>query len=898
MRLPLIRLGAVVTGVVVVMSCDAGPAGPRFGNGISGGPTGTSPVTPVNPSAPDTNRPFAQIQTPATTGQLVNIGDSLLVVTRIIDDRQLSRLTLVGMKYVGDASLGTLQEIARYPAVVAPAPGAVPFRTGLTDTTVRRFLKPAVPIDSTIDSLVIFAIARDLAGNVDTARRRVNLVKGPSVTVIAPVAGDEVSQNVAMLVQARVTHVDGVRDVTIRVQGEATWPASARLDTTITTTIVGLQRDVTVSNTILIPLTAPERGRVTITVSAFDINSNPGAAPAVVVFVRLFGTTTPRVTQKIPTRLEVNDSVEVFATGDAIAYLGFIIRDEVTDSLIKRDSIQLPPTLTGNARANVGINLPTSDQGRRVKIASFAVDVAGVTGYSVPFTSTVFQGNASLAFTDTSLIVFGQTYKLPRPGVVGDIVVDTIRSHVLVSNMDANRLEVWLNNSKLFDPLGVAVGSQPWGLAVSINADTLLVANSGGTNISRVFLGAANGDPRTMLEDLPKRIRTRTNFLFVVAETHDLAGAVRLSIPAPKMFSDRPQYIGQIADGTIFFSTKPTATAPEGTVRYLDPSEPFPDLRTFVFVRTLGAAAKNFVLVDMDSARARGGGGTGIPDTIYVFDHLPGTNQPSAMVFAPTCRDPALGALPGRTLCDPTLASPNLDPRFDSRFPGGLPQGTLSAVLAIRTYDPTCSPNCSDMYVIENATPVGITDTTFVSTSADRNWIAFGQGNSSPGFMMMANVDPTLNSPLITQFDLTLQAAERIFGIAIDSTGQTIAAHGSQSYYSSVDLPFHLRLQGIYGDAGTGGAGIAYHPRANGTSSPANERLSFVAAGDKTVHAVDIAYFIRRGRYDLKHQLYGPLRVSRRMVGDDPTIILKLYGISLEGLVVIDLRASDILSAP
>jgi hypothetical protein len=64
------------------------------------------------------------------------------------------------------------------------------------------------------------------------------------------------------------------------------------------------------------------------------------------------------------------------------------------------------------------------------------------------------------------------------------------------------------------------------------------------------------------------------------------------------------------------------------------------------------------------------------------------------------------------------------------------------------------------------------------------------------------------------------------------------------------------------------------------------------------VNAVDIAYFISRGRYDLKNQLYGPLRVSRPMAGDDPTVILKLYGIAPEGLVVIDLRAADILPVP
>jgi hypothetical protein len=35
------------------------------------------------------------------------------------------------------------------------------------------------------------------------------------------------------------------------------------------------------------------------------------------------------------------------------------------------------------------------------------------------------------------------------------------------------------------------VGSQPWGLAFGNSNDTLYVANSGGTNLSRVYIGAA-----------------------------------------------------------------------------------------------------------------------------------------------------------------------------------------------------------------------------------------------------------------------------------------------------------------------------------------------------------------------------------------------------------------------
>jgi hypothetical protein len=895
MRLPIVRLVAFGVGIVAVLSCDAGPVSPRFGNGIAGGATGTAPVVPPAPGSPDTTDPFVLIRIPATDGQLINIGDSILVEVLLNDDRQLGGVSITGFKEAGDTSLGTFTRTVRYPTVTAPAAGS-PFAVGQTSAIIRRYIRPAAPVDSTTDSLIIMAILSDGVGNVDTSRRRVQLVTGPAVTIVAPVPNDSVPQGVNIAFTVRVTSNAGVRTITMRAQGETTWPPASALDSNFTITIAGIVRDTTITRLVTVPPGAPVGGRITISAGAQDINGNPGSAPPITVFVRAFGTSAPRVTQVVPTRLETGDSITIFATGDGIASVGFRILD-ANGAILKDSSIAFTPPFTSNVTHNMRINLPVTTQGQAVRILSYATDQAGVQGFSVPSLSSPAQTNVVLAKTDSATIVYGLSYRLPRTGTVGDIAVDPGRNHVLVSNMNANRLEVWQNSVKAFDATGVAVGSQPWGLNVSIDPNVLLVANSGGTNISRVNLGT--GTVASIQEDLNARIRTRTNFLHEHIEGFDAAGAVKYAGLKIKLFSDRPQYIGQLTNGTIFFSTRPTSQAPEGTVRYLDPTQPFPDLRTFVFVRSLLTTVDNFVLVDIDSVRVRPGGGTGIPDTLFLFDHLPGTNTPSVSVKSPTCRDQALGAFPGVDNC--TAVPATSDPRFDPRFPGGLPQGTVSAALALRTYG-ACSPNCSDITVIEDASPVGITDTTFLALSSDRNWLAIGQGNSAPGLLMMANVNPSLNSPFITQVDLVNQAAERVLGVAIDSTGQTVAIHGTQSFFSAVDQPFHLRLQGIYADATSGGAGIAYHPRANGNTSsalPADERLAFIATGQRSIHAVDIAFFVNRGRFEVKHQLYGPLRVSRPMAGDDPSVILKLYGISLEGgLTVIDLRAADILPVP
>ena len=61
---------------------------------------------------------------------------------------------------------------------------------------------------------------------------------------------------------------------------------------------------------------------------------------------------------------------------------------------------------------------------------------------------------------------------------------------------------------------------------------------------------------------------------------------------------------------------------------------------------------------------------------------------------------------------------------------------------------------------------------------------------------------------------------------------------------------------------------------------------------------MDIAYFINRGQLQLKYPIYGPLRASKRMPGDDPSIVLKLFALTQRGLIVIDLTAADIKAGP
>ena len=105
--------------------------------------------------------------------------------------------------------------------------------------------------------------------------------------------------------------------------------------------------------------------------------------------------------------------------------------------------------------------------------------------------------------------------------LIGDLVVDTLRQRAYLSNRFGSQLLV-------FDPTNfaftgeVSVGSEPWGLHINAGGDTLLVANSGGTSVTHVALGAS---PR---EAVGRRVQTRNRFSAEKSWYHSLP----ISFPA------------------------------------------------------------------------------------------------------------------------------------------------------------------------------------------------------------------------------------------------------------------------------------------------------------------------------------------------------------------------------
>lgn len=803
------------------------------------------------------------------TGATLNIGDSLLVRVDLKDNVGLKTVKLYGVSPRGDAALGTADTVLRYTAVIAPQSGAV-FRTGLTDTLdIRRFLKPVMPLDTIPGKLLVYGIVTDAAGNVTTDTVAIQMTKGPNVTLVAPVVGDSLTRGTKLRISVSAVSTVGVAKLGFDVRSGTSgpvWPTPivSTFDSTIATPSLKAG-PYTVD--IDIPADAPSLGVLTISPHATDVNSQPGAPTPQDFLVRVGAAPPPLVRQQIATRVELKDSLTVYASGAALTSVGYIMRDLVTG--VRVDSNSVPASSSSFGPKGITFNLATQWQGKRVSVSAFARDSAGKIGWAVPSgTSSPITDTTKMA-RDTTLIVYGRTYALPstRAGLIADVVVDQARGNVFLSNINSSRLEVWQRSSLSFDATGIFVGSQPWGMAVSrtaVSGDTLYVANSGGTNLSRVFIGAAT--PSGMKEDLANRIVTRISLLYKVTEVRDPnTGKIRITVTGPILFSDRPQYIQESTTGRIYLSTKPTkASGEKGTVRYLDPAAAAPDQRFILAFATQGNDPNSYLIANIDAASV-----TPAPANSPANDVLTLCDHPSGTTAAATCVS----------------------------NPGGI-AATISALqAAVPTTDIDAQVNLDE-------TSLGLTDTTYAAASGDGQWVAFGEGNRSPysrAFLLRDDGSVagkySYASPSLNIQDLINNASDQVFGLALDKFGKTLGLHGGETYFASVTQPFTQRLQGKYTTFGTG-AGIAFHPNADGTGTPADQRLSFVASANGTIEVVDIAYYTGRGQLLTKSNLYGPLRASLPFAGDDPSVVLKLFGLSANGLVVIDVTAADIQPGP
>lgn len=776
-------------------------------------------------------------------GAPILIGDSVDVKTALGDNVALKRYTLVGFSVRGDPRLGATDTVVLYDTAQF---NYTSLKTA--DTLTRRMRYNKVPTTSQ-DTVVWFrAHLTDLSGNADTAYLRLLMVSGPKIIVQS-----DSSAWPNKVVTVSLTVVDST-------PGIERYGYRASLNTGVvvkdTTLFAAGAQYVTSQTTFTVPATAPIGGSITIVPRATDTGGNIGSGNTVVIpiIAEPSDETAPTVYQAVAKRMEQGTSLRVDAHDpSAIRAIGYEMRTLPDSVLIASGSVaRASGTRVTNDTATFVVNYDRSHRGKYAFVTSWAEDSLGNRGYSIAATSTIPQPNAAVAKRDTTLLVYGVTYALPAGSVGADIAVDTnsSRKRVFITDIAQGGMYVWEDSSATrtapgFRGAKVSVGSQPWGMAVDTSGNLLFVANSGGTNIDVVDLNSLTDlrgqrvqTPGTSVYDVGWSINASTNVL-------------KYSDLLIKNYSDRPQYLAQSANGNLYFSSRPTAFAPEGTLRRIDDPLGAPRMRQ---IWQYGSAmSQKHTFFNGDRVTVIKSTDAAVSDQIQVCDTDINT---------------------GVQLCSGAWVRA---------------ADAMSDLYARGTFD-------IELVNDLDLASLGLPDTNFVSGGTDGRRIAFGEGSTGGRPGRVVTVTDTLGTPANGAVystaqqtrDLQNNASDAIYGVAFNRKSNYLAIHGAETYFADTTL----RLQGKYATYSTG-SGIAFNPGNDSKYAADSVSQAFVASGDSSVQVVDSYYFRLRQNLPLRANLYGALRTWWTF-NPSADVVLKIYGLTPEGLVVIDIRREDL----
>jgi hypothetical protein len=829
--------------------------------------------TPAQLTVVDLLPPTVRILTPLN-GESYPLTDSLFVRVHVADSGGVAEVRLRGVAIRRDSLQNTVV-VARFAEKVVPFTG--PLAAPPRDTTIVRYLVPT-PVDVS-ESVYIVAEAKDLAGN--TRADTVRIIDGPRILVTAPSNNVTVGLDRTLVVNLsaidRVAGIDSIRLVATGVVG-----------TTVTLRNLG---GVEVVDTSVVINTGPTTGVISLQPEVWNRSGVRGSGPVVRVNVSsadVLDTEAPTVARQVISteRIELTDSIRITVratdgSGSGIRRMGTVVvvipdTDELPRHTFYRVSEEFNPPLAGTPQRVFSISLAdvyseiqtTFPRRITVQVHAFAIDGAGNCGATVGNQltrlpcDTVAPGFYSARGATPALLqvtaIKGKSVQLPGGGRIADVLVDAPRRRVYLSNIQNNKVDVFQLGADTFAVTSVLtgrglVGAAPWGLAMNTRNDSLYVANSGGTNISVLPLDGDN----YMREDKPRRIPTANVVLFDVSMTQS-NGFTRYDTRLHD-FSDRPQFLAQHASGLLLYSTLPTAAARNGTLRYVDLNG-----ESYLLHRGAIKLAENAMAVAyLDSLRVVRYAEAS--DRVVLFDRHRISNVPISSDTLPM---------------DSAVADIKMKGSDIEAFAG--------------TWD---------------LPAVGMGDTTYVAISANKRWIAFGEGAKAPFGRVFLCCNITEGIPkrigLVNEIgvqDLVNNAAERVFGLSLNSDGTLGAARGSSASYF---FNRELRLQGEFRTGMAGGAGgVALHPLSAGYPNTASDNsLAFVASGQRSIKIVDTWHFYERGEIQIRDKVVGPVRAvqpsplenGNRSPSDPNYIVMKLVAVT-EGanVVVVNVRRKDI----
>lgn len=685
------------------------------------------------------------------------------------------------------------------------------------------FRVPAsAPLGSTVN---VRAIVTDGAGNLsDTAKlvMTVGNLTPPAAVITSPAAGSPVVVGKSLVISFTGKARYRVRTLGYTIRGAYNFSDSAQYNTP-------LKDSVAVLDTLVVPDSV--KG-ATITVTPFIVDSLlqrvEGTPIAYAVQSATNTTTLPVVRNGVTARLETTDTIFVEATDPVgIGFLGYEVRT-LTGALVAADSVSSNgsfSTLVRTFRTKINVTtFPT-----RVTVTGFARNTNGRRDVTRSVTGAI-----SL---DTVTIVAGYTNPLPDGGTVADAIYFPRNDRLYLTNIERNQLEVYNLADSSFKS-AIIVGSRPWGIAgwprtrEGVFGDTLLVANSGGTNISYVDLNRGTTGREVYRYPLPNIIAYTVTT--VKSSTSDLLITER----TPHDFSDRPQYLASTCqaatsstapcgDVTLVYSTTPTPgqTAPfanKGTVRWENLTKA---TSHFFFEQAIGQS----------SGRA---------DTLEIVRFAAnGVGKDSVLV-------------PAKQLVT-------------------TPSGSFNYSVVVRIDQ------------------LGFRDTTYVRNSGNFRSAVVGEGGPVLGSRAMTydvtqGMDFTTPTPVIDLgisrpidvSDFIANTFARVQGVGINFDGALSAVKGDSTYI----FDRTLRLQGILQSQSSGG-GLDFHPANKGlNSNPLNTRLSFVASNQPVIDIFDTYCFKKVASVPIRDPIIGPVRAAVRSNGQIVLVGATIRGVTLVAL--------------
>ncbi|MEQ9401764.1 MAG: hypothetical protein RJQ04_21540 [Longimicrobiales bacterium] len=917
-RMNALRLLATATaigGLLTTAACD--------GENLFSVPPGN-----VGNQGTDDEAPVVAITTPRGDSLSAKpIGDSVFVSVQVSDDVGIRSVRFYGVAKRGDANLGTDRVVERFQEKI------ITLDSPVSDTTLTRYLI-ATP-DSVKETALIIVEAADTAGNL--AADTVDLILGgPEVQLLDIEEGQSIQAGLNLTARIRAQDPLGIIQIRLNITGafetSVEFPVNPPQDSILVDTIIPIPTGVVGA----IEVTAVARNNL-------DVAGQDGPFRINVIAAGVGDTIAPRLRQveTAPARMELQDSVVIQITGaddnqgGGVAQAGYTvlgISPSRADTVIRSGQRTFSPPRTGTLTTSFAfpafnvdsLNLPDT---LVFEVTSYMIDADGNCGAAtgteelqalpcvqLPGGERVAQNRTGERISRS--IVAGTTVLLPQGGKIMEAVVDTVRRNLLLANIDENQIEVFRLQQETFLP-PIGVGSEPWGLTLNSCpplsptpgcGDTLQVGNSGGTNISNVYLGPPTGEGPAF-EDPVRRLLTPDVALFDIEILEDDTGALSYDVTHHPVtdqlgFSDRPQYVARDSTGRVLYSTRVVEALDQvGTIRKAEVRDGYvqPEVKIFVEHAELDKS-ENFIAVAHVDRMFEGA-------AVRMIDHVPG----------------------------------NLSDTFSA---SGDPLDAVDAMQALG----------SDIYAVAgakwNVANVGFSDTTFVSASGDGGWVVFGEGSREPvGRVIMFQAAADAISTWVEVTDLMTNAGEQVKGIGLnyDGTLGIVRGVGEVGFFTT-----DLRLQGSPTLAISGGAGAVMHPLHADAQSLTNQsgeyrpdtHLAFIGTSERTIDIYDTFRFRRTGRIFIRDEVVGPLRASLpfpednldeagnplqctvqpvtdqvgRLIGnavqifqggqfldpwpedggaggsEDRCVVLKLYGTtSAGGVVVIDVRKSDIL---